>query len=154
YTALSYTWGDPTVTKEILVNGKPLQVTTNLESALRHLRQSDDAFVLWVDAVCINQKDNVEEKNSQIVQMGAIYRSAAVVLLWLGDGDPESDMTFHIYKKQASMVQRSRDIDVPIPPEILSPAKDALKSPAVMRALFETFDRPWFHRLWTIQEMV
>ena len=154
YAALSYTWGDPAVTKGILVNGKPLQVTTNLESALRHLRLPGDAFVLWVDAVCINQKDDVEEKNSQIMHMGAIYRSAIVVILWLGDGDEGSDMTFHIYKRQASMVQRSRDINVPIPPEILSPAKDALKDPLVMRALFETFDRPWFHRLWTVQEMV
>ena len=86
--------------------------------------------------------------------MGAIYRSATVVVLWFGDGDEESDMTFHIYKQQASMLQRSRDINVPIPPEILCPAKDALKNPLVVRALLETFDRPWFHRLWTIQEMV
>ncbi|KAH8588487.1 heterokaryon incompatibility protein-domain-containing protein [Bisporella sp. PMI_857] len=154
YAALSYTWGDPTVTKGILVNGKPLQVTANLESALRHLRRADNAFVLWVDAVCINQKDDVEEKNSQIMHMGAIYRSAIMVMLWLGDGDALSDMAFDVYRHQASMLQRSRDINIPIPPEILSPIKDALKHPQVMRALFETFDRPWFHRLWTVQEMV
>jgi Heterokaryon incompatibility protein (HET) len=154
YAALSYTWGDAAVTKGILVNGKPLQVTTNLESALKHLRQAHDAFVLWVDAVCINQKGDPEEKNSQIMHMGAIYRSAIFVVLWLGDGDAGSDMAFDIYKRQASMLQRSRDINFPIPAEILTPAKNALKDPLVMRALFETFDRPWFHRLWTIQEMV
>jgi len=39
YTALSYVWGDPTITKPVLVNGIEVQVTLNLERALRHIRQ-------------------------------------------------------------------------------------------------------------------
>ena len=35
YVALSYVWGDPNKTREILINGKSVQVTENLESALR-----------------------------------------------------------------------------------------------------------------------
>src|SRR5450432_2237374 len=38
YCALSYCWGDPTITKEVIINGNLVQVTTNLESALRHLK--------------------------------------------------------------------------------------------------------------------
>jgi hypothetical protein len=34
YHALSYCWGDPQMTVPIQVNGKPKQVTTNLEAAL------------------------------------------------------------------------------------------------------------------------
>ena len=35
YQALSYTWGDPDVTETICVNGVEVDVTVNLESALR-----------------------------------------------------------------------------------------------------------------------
>ena len=35
YEALSYTWGDPDITKEICVNGTQFDVTVNLENALR-----------------------------------------------------------------------------------------------------------------------
>jgi Heterokaryon incompatibility protein (HET) len=33
YVALSYYWGDQSVTKEITINGVQVQITTNLESA-------------------------------------------------------------------------------------------------------------------------
>jgi Heterokaryon incompatibility protein (HET) len=35
YNALSYLWGDPTVTTPILVNGEVFHTTTNLAAALR-----------------------------------------------------------------------------------------------------------------------
>ncbi len=38
YMALSYTWGDPSLTREILLNGNSLRVTANVEACLRVLR--------------------------------------------------------------------------------------------------------------------
>jgi hypothetical protein len=52
YTALSYVWGDATVTEKILVNGGPFFATANLVSALRHIRKRDRKIILWVDAIC------------------------------------------------------------------------------------------------------
>jgi len=37
YDALSYTWGDPNATKLIKVDGVPIEVTLNLEQALRYV---------------------------------------------------------------------------------------------------------------------
>ena len=37
---------------------------------------------LWVDALCINQKDHLE-RNNQVLLMGEIYRRAASVISWL-----------------------------------------------------------------------
>jgi hypothetical protein len=37
YDALSYTWGDPNVTRPIEVNGAAVQVTSNLEQALQYV---------------------------------------------------------------------------------------------------------------------
>ncbi|CAO2649819.1 Nn.00g011110.m01.CDS01 [Neocucurbitaria sp. VM-36] len=38
---------------------------------------------LWIDAICINQKDG-QERSSQVELMGSIYSKAAMVLSWLG----------------------------------------------------------------------
>ncbi|KAJ0103856.1 hypothetical protein J7T55_001226 [Diaporthe amygdali] len=72
FNALSYTWGSPDEQTNIVVNETTVSVTTNLESALRHLRDyhlnTTCGFPLWVDAICINQ-DDTEEQNSQVGSM-------------------------------------------------------------------------------------
>jgi hypothetical protein len=78
YVALSYTWGDPKETREIFVNGKSVQVTVNLEAALRVLRGKAPVkagLKLWIDALCINQEDN-DEKEVQVKRMADIYQRA------------------------------------------------------------------------------
>jgi hypothetical protein len=50
YEALSYTWGDESVTEPIDVGGVQFRATANLERALRHLRAADRDLTLWVDA--------------------------------------------------------------------------------------------------------
>ena len=52
YTALSYVWGDASVTEDILVNGVSFAVTSNLASALWQIRKSFGEVVLWADAIC------------------------------------------------------------------------------------------------------
>jgi hypothetical protein len=84
YEALSYAWGDPSITLPIRLNGKTYHVTSNLESALRHLRLATERKVMWVDAICINQRDPTE-KSHQVGQMRDIYRNAKQVLVWLGE---------------------------------------------------------------------
>jgi hypothetical protein len=59
YTALSYTWGDASQLRPIIVDGSMVLVTVNLHQALSHL--FSECHVLWVDALCINQKDNKEK---------------------------------------------------------------------------------------------
>ncbi|XXG96454.1 serine/threonine-protein kinase HAL4/sat4 [Hypoxylon texense] len=96
YAAISYVWGDPRITEDIIVNNERLQVTTNLASALWHLRkyglpkneQTGEIQWLWADAVCINQH-HIPEKNHQVSIMGTIYRGASSVLSWLGPPEPE-----------------------------------------------------------------
>lgn len=88
YTALSYVWGDPSPAQRILVNGHEVKVTPNLHEALIHLR-GDSAGVLWVDALCINQKD-VLERGHQVARMGEVYSQAHHVVSWLGPASEES----------------------------------------------------------------
>ena len=90
FNALSYVWGDPSGTVPIYLNGHQHQVTRNLESALRHLRHLKYK-VLWVDALCINQKD-LHERESQIRYMKQIYTISKQTLAWMGasSDDPTS----------------------------------------------------------------
>ncbi|KAK8057796.1 heterokaryon incompatibility protein-domain-containing protein [Apiospora saccharicola] len=85
YVALSYAWGSPRVTRPVLVDGTELQVTVNLESALRHLRREWEPLTLWIDAISINQQD-LDERSEQVSLMRSIYQHASRVIVWLGDG--------------------------------------------------------------------
>ena len=71
YLALSYAWGDPAITAPIFLDDREIQVTTNLESALRHM-SVDCNLSLWIDAICINQAFS-EERGLQIQLMQEIY---------------------------------------------------------------------------------
>ena len=82
YAALSYCWGDATITTDIFVNAIEIQVTVNLADALQHLRKLGVGR-LWVDALCINQTDK-QEKGLQIRNMKYIYSKAEMTYAWLG----------------------------------------------------------------------
>ncbi|KAK7414582.1 hypothetical protein QQX98_006610 [Neonectria punicea] len=133
YIALSSLYGDATDTDKILVNGRPVTITTHLAQALKHVRavfyptisqrfqrkparrphgaprwlrqlfgvgpqSSRDGDVLrpralrvWVDLLCVNQRDEFE-KSRQLVEMRQIYRSAELVVGWLGPKAEHTDV--------------------------------------------------------------
>jgi hypothetical protein len=83
YAALSYVWGDATITSTVYVNRHKFQATVNLVGALRHVRQmmrEGEFCVLWIDAICINQA-NIEERNHQVRMMRRIYEQPALVII-------------------------------------------------------------------------
>ncbi|KAF3023606.1 hypothetical protein E8E14_012259 [Neopestalotiopsis sp. 37M] len=86
YSAVSYTWGDQPPSEVILLDGQVFHVRPNLWSCLYYLGLSHRASGIsffWVDAICINQNDDVE-KTAQVRMMDQIYRGAALVSVWLG----------------------------------------------------------------------
>ncbi|KAF7503928.1 hypothetical protein GJ744_003009 [Endocarpon pusillum] len=89
YTALSYEWGEHSPLFEITINGRSLGIRHNLWLFLsvlkeRQMRGELPADLrLWVDALCINQRD-LSERNAQVSMMGSIYRQAISVFAWLG----------------------------------------------------------------------
>ncbi|PQE07254.1 hypothetical protein CJF31_00004949 [Rutstroemia sp. NJR-2017a BVV2] len=84
YKALSYAWGSPRATQPILLNGYLYHVTLNLESALRRLRRTNSDLTLWIDALCINQSNNLE-RTKQVSLMHDIYSNAKEVIVYLGE---------------------------------------------------------------------
>lgn len=57
YEALSYVWGTEESANKIRMNGRLFTVTENLFHALSELRKPYEDRFLWIDAICINQKD-------------------------------------------------------------------------------------------------
>ncbi len=95
FEALSYTWGDPAPTTPILLRGRSVNVTSNLQGALLHLRNESVPRNLWVDAVCINQQDPVE-LGDQVQHMRLIYERASQVLVWLGEASEDGDLAMDL----------------------------------------------------------
>jgi hypothetical protein len=90
FDALSYVWGSQKDVCKINVNGKSLKIHNNLFTVLpylahRHKDPTTPCRPIWIDAVCINQKDE-EEKLVQISIMHKIYSMAKTVWVWFGLG--------------------------------------------------------------------
>jgi len=83
YACTSYVWGDASITKAIQIQDEKLEVTANLINCLYHLRHPENTIALWIDAICINQKD-LDEKSQQVGMMNEIYSGCSAVYIWLG----------------------------------------------------------------------
>ena len=86
YLCLSYEWGAAdAVTPTIMLNGAPFHVCRNLYNFLATAQTKPDYtnIDLWIDAICINQKDLIE-RNEQVAIMGDVFRGRRVVA-WLGE---------------------------------------------------------------------
>lgn len=142
YEALSYVWGDPTVTAPILLADREWQVTTNLEAALRQLRDAEQEKVLWIDAICIDQL-NLEERSVQIPLMKQIYSKASCVKVWLGEAADNSDNAMELLETLARIPESDND-------EIEAIGRSlTLTDMICVRMLLQ---RPWWRRVWVIQE--
>lgn len=72
--------------RDLVVEGRTIQVPQNLCAALDQLWLMKERLI-WVDYLCINQKDD-EEKSGQVRMMDTIYAKAQPIFAWIG---PESD---------------------------------------------------------------
>lgn len=87
YEAISYTWSGQALDRPVYANGKEYLVTRNAEDVMRRLRPKRPELSrnLWIDAICINQKDD-REKAVEVQLMFEIYANATCVNIWLGQG--------------------------------------------------------------------
>lgn len=154
------------------------EVTKSLEIALFHLAPEAEPLTLWIDALCIDQNDEVE-KTEQVQQMHHIYSQAASVITWLGPATENSDAAMlwiqcygslahrfgigtkpdlqlrpllHTFESdpgrlpQQALVEFLRDI----PTQLSSSTRG---SDNVVVALYELFTRPYWSRVWIVQEL-
>jgi len=155
YVALSYCWGDSNLTTKARVNESMVDVTQNLDAALRQLRFQGYHRV-WVDAICVNQADK-EERGAQVRIMQQIYSSALRVISWIGsvDDDTAEAVKFLLERSSSSQVSASDAIDLeemtPLPSPLFTherPVETAQPSPRYSR--LEKAERRWIRNQWSI----
>ncbi|KAG4430058.1 hypothetical protein IFR05_014462 [Cadophora sp. M221] len=86
YEAISYCWGADPASKNVVINGTRMVVLNSVNEVLHYRYSFRQERLLWIDSVCINQKDDIE-KGEQIQLMRTIFSQAVGVLAWLGDMD-------------------------------------------------------------------
>ncbi|KAF4914085.1 Heterokaryon incompatibility protein 6, OR allele [Colletotrichum fructicola] len=131
YDAVSYAWGGEANNRDhnsVIYIGDYwdiLHATRNCWAVLRYLRPWKGTRFIWLDFVCINQRDT-EEKVQQIRKMGQIYSQCSQVFLWLGEDAVGHD--------QAALPSRR-------------PLED-------LEDIHTILSRNYFTRVWVIQELV
>ncbi|PHH84784.1 hypothetical protein CDD83_1400 [Cordyceps sp. RAO-2017] len=168
YEAISYHWGTDTRTPyRLLIHDRDghgpsvIRLTAALHTVLRRLALPDRERVLWADAICINQvtSSSNEEKGIQIQLMPDIYRIASRVQIYLGSGSDDLALALDLlatiadYSEYLDDKQHTQgEIGTALAVEsglILPPPDD--KRWQALRAFLR---RPWFRRVWVIQEFV
>ncbi|KAI0195511.1 heterokaryon incompatibility protein-domain-containing protein [Astrocystis sublimbata] len=140
YNAISYAWGLPVNKRGILCDSQTIMIPINLHRALRQLRHPLYPRDFWADAICIDQASSAD-KSSQVHRMSSIFAQAAQVTVWLGRDTQFSAQS--IFPVMREMAQRDFHPDI-IPIEV----------DPFWRHLARLFRRPWFRRLWCLQEIV
>jgi hypothetical protein len=158
FAALSYVWGcaspnDPT----LQVDGFELRVRQSLAHALDTILSDVATIMLWIDQICIDQENDLEREH-QVKLMWRIFKHAQRVVCWLGPHEEDVDYAFDLlktlvpntpdsdaWKKAAEKLSRAGYFSD------LSDLFDPTKAPfSVLAALV---NRPWFSRLWIVQEV-
>ncbi|KAG8526111.1 uncharacterized protein KY384_000104 [Bacidia gigantensis] len=172
FAALSYYWGPRVFNCQMICNGKLMAITATLNAALKRVRNDfysnyftmfvdnfgANEHLIWVDALCINQNDEVE-RDSQVRLMRRIYSQATVVHVDLGHTDlsrSNRSEWFQGYDLLKRLASAAKDI-VPTSrresEDLYSRFGIYPTHPAWVTYL-DIFAMPWFQRTWTVQDVV
>jgi hypothetical protein len=159
FEAVSYTWGSTKHPVNIFIgeSGRNvLTVTRNLGTALPYLRYEDRPRVLWIDAVCVDQK-NLKERGHQVKRMAEIFSRARRVLVWLGPESDSSPLALHVFQEIATHVEFDEStMALTATTDEAHWADYSLTLPfngVELLSVSELLHRPWFERLWIWQEV-
>ncbi|KAH8783854.1 heterokaryon incompatibility protein-domain-containing protein [Hyaloscypha sp. PMI_1271] len=133
FEALSYVWGPDDLYASILINGELFSIRRNLWSGMVNSITVDKPLTIWIDAICINQ-DDIIERGAQVQIMGEIYQTAWRLRIWLGE---------HSSNTIPAMENFSLDALV-----------DGGIKLRCRKGILEICQRPYWRRLWVIQEAV
>jgi len=142
YEALSYTWGIQFPKQTVFCQNPPsiLKVTQNCYGALRRLR-TDSVRCLWIDAICINQEDN-NERSAQVQIIDRVFARASRVIVDLGEETLGSRLLFNELAEAEQSKKLTGKYTRPWPND------------RIIHELECLYRRPWFSRVWVIQEVV
>jgi hypothetical protein len=161
YRTTSYAWGNPTRRSRMLIDSKSMSISESASSLLRHIRQEHSMCMIWVDAICIDQS-NIEERSRQVSLMADIYSQGSANIVFLGESDRKTAAALQAVAAIKTEIQeQSRDTSnigrlmyTGSAGEPRHKAHEPSCSRYDIEDLHSLYRRPWFSRLWVIQEAV
>ena len=158
FRAISYAWGSDKLTHRIRCNDKVMAVTESVADMFSSSAICDLCIdmPLWVDAVCINQRDN-PEKAVQVRMMGSLYSQAEEVIVWLGQASDDSDdamRQLNAWSMNEMFLGAMTLMEVKAIHQGFSKAGLKPREDRIYNAVEALYCRGWFTRLWVFQEIV
>jgi Heterokaryon incompatibility protein (HET) len=132
----------------LIVDDQELLVTSAVEEFLFQ-RSAFESKFFWIDAVCINQKDD-SEKSGQISLMREIYQRAVRIIIWLAP--PENLRDAALVRGAVADDALFKDAGYVTGLGSTSMFMGDQENP-IYREIGLLFSNPWFHRKWVIQEL-
>ncbi|KAK0516001.1 hypothetical protein JMJ35_002035 [Cladonia borealis] len=158
FRAISYAWGSDKLTHRIKCNDMIMAVTESVadmfsSSAICELCVD---MPIWVDAVCINQRDD-PEKAVQVRMMGSLYSQAEEVIVWLGMASDDSDRAMRqlsAWSTNETFLAANSYSELEASPQGRIKAGIEPLYDSIYDAIAALYCRSWFTRLWVFQEIV
>ena len=164
FDCISYTWdvdnGHDGDGKTSHVQRKPLlflrdsylEISSIVRDILLERRSLVAARYLWIDQICINQKDDppaIQEKNEQVRQMKNIYETADRVVIHLGNS-AGADLAIRALFKVALTFTAARSDWRGF---LLGSYYRGQMDEHEQQALAAFLNHRWFGRVWVVQEV-
>lgn len=176
YDTFSYTWGDQSETfplqlsyvhntlgpnDEVRTNFESyrngtIQIGPNLKDLLEELRRQGHPRFGWIDAICINQANDLEKK-LQIPMMRDIFEYAENGYIWLGKGTIPQAEAMNVLPTLTAQLTEAFATGHALAPgreESFAEAHLPLPHEEIWRNLGTIMKNPYWSRLWTLQEAV
>jgi hypothetical protein len=169
FIAVSHCWGrpKPEEMEEIIINGWSHKVSPSIHSLLLSKRSALRTVVVWIDSICINQKDDAEKSRQVGLHMRHIFESAAHTIGWLGDHPDAKEIFDNIRsliqtkEKPSTMgfalrpLQYLKQLPSKVQSIIWKKEKSAADdlNPRPFQYLEPLLSNPWFERVWIVQEL-
>ena len=156
FYSASYTWGTKAYSDTaIKLKNGILPVLQGLLPFLRMVSEHEDFRDddwWWIDSLSINLADG-QERESQVRIMADIYKKAKRAMVWLGDeiddgSDCRGAIDFLHYLQGLQPTFSGQQADA---------ARANLRSPHMAphwKSVSSLLARPWWSRVWTLQEMI
>lgn len=144
YQTVSYVWGDSKPRWPLeLSNGSVIHVNDSIHTALPYLVAQCNSGYLWIDQVCIDQR-NLSERSEQVAIMGEIYARAENCLVWLGEGTESTRVTIRKMVEIAGCGTQDHRLEREVSPrDVRVDAWIRNRKESVTEAMVELFSFPW-----------